>query len=125
MEACLAGRPRNYSAARRLDFAEYGGYAWLVLGCVLSGAAFGAAWLLFRNQLVLNSASAIVALMLYREGFRWFESAFVGGFPMFLYVLIVFLPLQLVMRRVVGYRPVLRPGRFDLGGSPAPAAAPS
>ena len=115
------------STAVTLQGAYYwrGGYAWLVLGCALSGAAFGAAWLLFRNHLVLNPASAIVALMLCHEGFRWFESAFVGGFPMFLYVLIVFLPLQLVMRRVVGYRPVLRPGRFDLGGSPAPAAAPS
>ena len=91
-----------------------GGYVWLVLGCALTGAAFGASWLLFRHHLVLNPASAIVALMLCHEGFRWFESAFVGGFPMFLYVLIVFLPLQLAMRRVVGYRAALRPG-----GSPA------
>ena len=109
------------STAVTLQGAYYwrGGYAWLVLGCALSGAAFGAAWLLFRNHLVLNPASAIVALMLCHEGFRWFESAFLGGFPMFLYVLIVFLPLQLVMRRVVGYRPV--PG---FGRSPArPATA--
>ena len=113
------------STAVTLQGAYYwhGGYPWLVLGCALSGAAFGAAWLLFRNHLVLNPASAIVAIMLCHEGFRWFESAFIGGFPMFLYLLIVFLPLQLVMRRVVGYRPVLRPGRFDPGGSPASTIA--
>ena len=115
------------STAVTLQGAYYwrGGYVWLILGCALTGAAFGAAWLLFRNHSVLNPASAIVTFMLCHEGFRWFESAFVGGFPMFLYVLIVFLPLQLVMRRVVGYRPVLRPGRFDPGRLPAPASAPS
>ena len=94
----------------------WGGYWWLMLGCGLSGAAFAGAWLLFRDQCRLNPVSALVALVLCHEGFRWFESAFLGGFPMFLYLLLVFLPLQLVMRRVVGYRTVA-PGRT----APSPA----
>ena len=82
----------------------WGGYFWLVLGCALSGAAFAGAWLLFRRQHMLNPVSAVVLLILCHEGFRWFESAFLGGFPMYLYLLIVFLPLQFVVRHVVGYR---------------------
>ena len=85
----------------------WGGYLWLVLGCGLSGVAFAGAWLLFRDQRRLNPASAVVVLLLCHEGFRWFESAFLGGLPMFLYLLLVFLPLQLFMRRVVGYRRVV------------------
>lgn len=88
----------------------WGGYLWLAFGCALSGGVFAGMWFLFRGQSMLNPASAIVVLMLCHEGFRWFESAFLGGFPMFLYLLIVFLPLQIVMRRVVGYRTVA-PGR--------------
>ena len=84
----------------------WGGYFWLVLGCGLSGAGFAGAWLLFRDECGVNPVSAVVMLLLCHEGFRWFESAFLGGFPMFLYLLLVFLPLQLVMRRVVGYRTV-------------------
>ena len=98
----------SHSVALTMQGAWYwwGGYLWLVLGCGLSGAAFAGAWLLFRDQCRLNPVSALVALLLCHEGFRWFESAFLGGFPMFLYLLLVFLPLQLVMRRVVGYRTV-------------------
>ena len=91
----------------------WGGYLWLALGCALSGGLFAGTWLLFREQSGLNPASAIVAVLLCHEGFRWFESAFLGGFPMFLYLLLVFLPLQFVMRRVVGYR---RAGPVQPGG---------
>ena len=87
-----------------------GGYVWLVLGCALSGAAFAVSWLLFRNQNILNPASTVVVIMLCHEGFRWFESAFVGGFPMYIYLLVVFLPAQVVLRHAVGYR-VSRPPR--------------
>ena len=85
-------------------------------GCAISGAAFALMWLLFRNETMLNPASALVALMLCHEGFRWFESAFLGGFPMYAYILIVFLPFQIAMRRVVGYR---REGRKLPGRSSA------
>ena len=85
-----------------------GGYAWLMVGCALSGAAFALVWLLFRNEIGLNPASAVIGLMLCHEGFRWLESASLGGFPMYLYIIVVFLPLQFVMRRVVGYRRQLR-----------------
>lgn len=98
------------SMAMTLQGAWYwrGGYPWLIAGCVLSGGAFALAWLLFRNEVVLNPASAIIGLALFHEGFRWFESASLGGFPMYAYLLIVFLPLQLVLRRVVGYRREVR-----------------
>ena len=93
-----------------------GGYFWLMLGCAMSGVAFALAWLMFRNQIMLNPASAIVALTLFHEGFRWFESASLGGFPMYAYILIVFVPLQYVLRRGMGYRrtPIRQPA-----GSPA------
>lgn len=94
------------SVAMTMQGAYYwwAGYVGLVLGCAASGAAFAGAWLLFRNQLMLNPASAIAVLVLCHEGFRWFESALLGGFPMYLYLVIVFAPLQIVLRRVTGYR---------------------
>ena len=82
----------------------WGGSVWLILGSAASGAAFAALWLLFRNERLLNPASAMVWLLLCHEGVRWMESAFLGGFDTFLYCFIVLAPLQLVMRRVIGYR---------------------
>lgn len=114
------GQASNEEAARSsvattMQGAWYwrGGYLGLMAGCAISGAAFALMWLLFRNETMLNPASALVVLMLCHEGFRWFESAFLGGFPMYAYILIVFLPLQIAMRRVVGYRRERRklPGR--------------
>ena len=81
----------------------WGGYLGLVLGCALTGAVFAAVWLLFRDQCLLNPASALVGLVLFNEGFRWFESAVLGWFPMFLYLVLVFAPLQFVVRRALGY----------------------
>ena len=94
------------SVATTMQAAWYwrGGYLWLMAGCALSGAAFALVWLLFRNEIMLNPASAVVGMMLCHEGFRWFESSFLGGFPMYAYILIVFVPLQFIMRRAVGYR---------------------
>ena len=83
----------------------WGGYFALVLGCALTGAGFAAVWLLFRDQCMLNPVSAMAALVLCHEGFRWFESSLLGGFPMYLYLAIVFVPLQFAVRRVLGYRP--------------------
>ena len=83
----------------------WGGYFALVLGCALTGAGFAVVWLLFRDQCVLNPVSAMAALVLCHEGFRWFESSLLGGFPMYLYLAIVFVPLQFAVRRVLGYRP--------------------
>ena len=83
----------------------WGGYFALVLGCALTGAGFAVMWLLFRDQCMLNPVSAMAALILCHEGFRWFESALLGGFPMYLYLVIVFVPLQFAVRLVVGYRP--------------------
>ena len=82
----------------------WGGYFALLLGCALTGAVFAGVWLLFRDQCLLNPASALVGLVLFNEGFRWFESAALGWFPMFLYLVIVFTPLQFVARRALGYR---------------------
>lgn len=82
----------------------WGGYLGLVLGCALTGAVFAGVWLLFRDQCLLNPASALVGLVLFHEGFRWFESAVLGLFPMLLYLVLVFAPLQFVARRALGYR---------------------
>ena len=86
----------------------WAGYTGLILGCAVTGVGFAAAWLVFRNQLMLNPVSAIVGLMLCHEGFRWFESEFLGGFPWYLYLLIVFVPMQFLVRHIVGYRAVTR-----------------
>ena len=67
---------------------------------------------------MLNPASAIGVLVLCHEGFRWFESAFLGGFPMYLYLVIVFAPLQIVLRRVTGYRLVRGAGGPAAGMNP-------
>ena len=91
----------------------WGGYFALVLGCGLTGAGFALVWLLFRDQCPLNPASALAGLVLYHEGFRWFESAVLGGFPLYLYLIIVFAPLQFAVRRGLGYRaPAPAPARF-------------
>ena len=82
----------------------WGGYLALVLGCALTGAGFAVVWLLFRDQVMLNPVSAMAALLLCHEGFRWFESAVLGSFPMYLYLVIVFVPLQFAARHVLGYR---------------------
>ena len=82
----------------------WGGYFGLLLGCALTGAAFAGVWLLFRDQCLLNPFSALVSLVLFQEGFRWFESAVLGLFPLLLYLVLVFAPLQFVARRVLGYR---------------------
>ena len=96
----------------------WGGYLALVLGCALTGAGFAVMWLLFRDQCMLNPASAMAALILCHEGFRWFESALLGGFPMYLYLVIVFVPLQFAVRLVFGYRPTT-PARARFRWSPA------
>ena len=83
----------------------WGGYFALVLGCALTGAGFAVVWLLFRDQCMLNPVSAMAALVLCHEGFRWFESSLLGGFPMYLYLVIVFVPLQFAARHFLGYRP--------------------
>ena len=100
----------------------WAGYAGLVLGCMLTGAGFAAAWLTFRNQLALNPVSAVVVLLLCHEGFRWFESAFLGAFPMYLYIFIVFAPLQRAVQRLIGYR-VRRLTAGGSGAGPGAAAA--
>ena len=102
------------STAVTLQGAYYwwGGYPAVVLGCALTGAGFALAWLLFRDQWLLNPVAAVACLALCHEGFRWFESALLGSFPLYLYLFIVFVPLQYAARRVLGYRP-----------APAPATA--
>ena len=99
------------STAVTLQGAYYwwGGYAAVVLGCALTGAGFAFVWLLFRDQWLLNPVAAIACLALCHEGFRWFESAMLGSFPLYLYLFIVFVPLQYAARRVIGYRPALVP----------------
>ena len=96
----------------------WGGYFALVLGCALTGAGFAVVWLLFRDQCMLNPVSAMAGLVLCHEGFRWFESALLGGFPMYLYLAIVFVPLQFAARHVLGYRPA-SPARARMRLRPA------
>lgn len=99
------------STAVTLQGAYYwwGGYPAVMLGCALTGAGFAFAWLLFRDQWLLNPVAAVGCLALCYEGFCWFESAMLGAFPLFLYLFIVFVPLQYAARRVLGYRPALVP----------------
>ena len=115
--AVAIGQARSVDTARSsvaitMQGAYYwwAGYVGLVLGCGLSGVAFALSWLLFRNQMMLNPAAAVGTLVLCHEAFRWFESELLGGFPMYLYLVVVFLPLQLVLRRAVRYRMVNVPG---------------
>ena len=102
------------STAVTLQGAYYwwGGYPALLLGCTLTGAGFALMWLLFRDQWMLNPVAAVGCLALCHEGFRWFESAMLGSFPLYLYLFIVFVPLQYAARRVLGYRPTPAPARL-------------
>ena len=116
--AVLLGEARSVDSARTstavtLQGAYYwwGGYPALLLGCTLTGAGFALVWLLFRDQWLLNPVAAACCLALCHEGFRWFESAMLGSFPLYLYLFIVFVPLQYAARRVLGYRPALVPAR--------------
>jgi hypothetical protein len=95
----------------------WGGYFALMLGCALTGAGFAVVWLIFRDQCMLNPVSAMAVLVLCHEGFRWFESSLLGGFPMYLYLAIVFVPLQFAMRYVLGYR-LASPARARLRSRP-------
>ena len=102
------------STAVTLQGAYYwwGGYPAVLLGCALTGAGFALVWMLFRDQWLLNPVAALGCLALCHEGFRWFESAMLGSFPLYMYLFIVFVPLQYVARRVLGYRPA--PARAGL-----------
>ncbi len=102
------------STAVTLQGAYYwwGGYPALALGCALTGGGFALVWLLFRDQWLLNPVAAMGCLILCHEGFRWFESAMLGSFPLYLYLFIVFVPLQYAARRVLGYRPPSAPARL-------------
>lgn len=103
------------STAVTLQGAYYwwGGYPALVLGCMATGVGFALVWLLFRDQWLLNPVAAMACLALCHEGFRWFESAMLGSFPLYLYMVIVFVPLQYVARRVLGYRSAPARGRLQ------------
>ena len=114
--AVTLGQARSIASARSstavtLQGAYYwwGGYPTLLLGCALTGAGYALVWLLFRDQWLLNPVAAMACLALCHEGFRWFESAALGSFPLYFYLFIVFVPLQYVARRVLGYRPALVP----------------
>ena len=114
----ILGEARSIASARSstavtLQGAYYwwGGYPMLLLGCVLTGGGFALVWLLFRDQWLLNPVAAIACLALCHEGFRWFESAALGSFPLYLYMFLVFVPLQYAARRILGYRPALVPAR--------------
>ncbi len=102
------------STAVTLQGAYYwwGGYPALALGCALTGAGFAFVWAMFRDQWLLNPVAAMGSLVLCHEGFRWFESAMLGSFPLYLYLFIVFVPLQYAARRVLGYRPSPPPARL-------------
>ena len=117
--AVLLGEARSVDSARTstavtLQGAYYwwGGYPTLLLGCALTGAGFALVWLLFRDQWLLNPVAAACCLALCHEGFRWFESAMLGSFSLYLYMVIVFVPLQYAARRVLGYRPAPAPARL-------------
>lgn len=78
----------------------WGGYGNMMIMALLSGAGFAFVYLLFVRDWRFNPISALVIMALSYNGFHWKESDVLGGFPFYLYMLIVFFPLA----RLISYR---------------------
>ena len=94
----LAGSGDTARSATALTM--QGAYYWsgglfaLVVGCFASGAALALVHGMFSKGTYANPVSAMIAVTLAYMGFHWFEDAFLGSFPFFLYCLLVFYPMQ-------------------------------
>ncbi len=78
----------------------WGGYAYVILFTLLSGLTFAFVYGLFINDWQINPVSALVIMMLAYDGFHWKEGDVLAGFPQYLYILIVFLPLSKLIKTV-------------------------
>lgn len=82
----------------------WGGVVGLITGMFCSGMAFALVWSFVRADWTQNPVSALVTFTLFWNGFHWFEGAFFGGFPLYLYIIIVFFPLVIFTRRILKIR---------------------
>ena len=91
-----SGATATSATALTLQGAYYwwGGMLALIVGCFVTGSGFAVLLNIFSSTNKVNPISALITMVLCFEGFNWFESAFLGSFPFYLYALIVFLPLR-------------------------------
>lgn len=87
----------------------WGGMWALLIGCFITGVGFSLTWNLFSRDSSVNPISTLILIVLLYEGFHWFESAFLGSLPFYLYAGVVFLPLQAFLRRWLTPRAPRRP----------------
>lgn len=117
------GNARSYETATSATaLTMQGAYYWwggmlgLVIGCFATGLGFAIVWDLFAAEAMVNPISSLTMLALFYEGFHWFESAFLGSMPFYAYAVIVFLPLQLLLRNLIGYQRVNRRSEIHYRG---------
>jgi hypothetical protein len=101
---------RNFSQANSAialtvqgSYYWWGGYVYLIVGCFLTGAGFAVLSSYFSSDWASNPISAMVLMSFCFQGFHWFEDAFLGAFPGYLYIVIVLIPLHHVTKRLMGY----------------------
>lgn len=107
--AVVLGQARSVETARTATSLSmpgflywWGGYASVILMTFLSGAGFAFVFSIFAKDWRVNPVSTLVIMALAYNGFHWKESDVLGGFPFYLYMLIVFLPLaRLVGKKVL------------------------
>ena len=75
----------------------WGGYGNMIIMALLSGAGFAFVYLMFVHDWRYNPFSALVIMVLSYNGLHWKESDVLGGFPAYLYMLIIFLPLSKII----------------------------
>lgn len=75
-------------------FYWWGGPLTVIGGAICSGIGFSFVFQRFRDSWKSNPASALVVIALVWNALHWKESDVLGGAPLYLYMLIVFLPLS-------------------------------
>ena len=79
-------------------FYWWGRYTTAIFMAFMSGAGFAFVLSIFRRDWRINPISALVIMALAYNSFHWKESDVLGGFPFYIYMLIVFLPLSSAYR---------------------------
>ena len=110
VEVGIAGSAETATTALALtmqgSYYWWGGIFGLIAGTFISGFGFGLVWVLVKEERHVNPVAALVTMLLLYSAFHWFESAFYGAFPLYLYILIVFVPLMIGISYLMGIRGV-------------------
>lgn len=82
----------------------WGGFVWLCAGMFVSGAGLALVWSYMRTKWEHNPVATLVTFIVLYKSRHWFEGSFYCTLPLYLYILIVFVPLTVVVEKNLGRR---------------------